>query len=160
MSRFCLITFVLFCFFQIDVSIAESGVLLTSKGLYVNEDKRDNYWVKYRQMHQQYPKKELSLKKEACVTVMFTIGKDGNVYDPSVVAIYPESNGRFEKTSIRAIKRSKYKPSSMNVERAPIITTHTFNFVVAEGTKKVYRERLDELQKAFDAVCKVDFVLK
>ncbi len=148
------------CLFLVEVSSAENGIVKTSRGLYVNDENRDRYWVKSRRLYHEYPDKEQRLKKSACVTVKFTIREDGNVYDPSVVAIYPEANGRFENASIRAIKKSKYKPSKMNPEKLPIITTHTFNFIIAEGTKKAHRAKLAVLEKEFDAVCKVDFVLK
>lgn len=162
MNRNNLISAVLIAFSSLisgDVYSVE-GEVQTSKHLYVNEDSRDKYWLKLRELDPKYPALELKLKKSACVTVMFTIDKKGNVLKPSVAAIFPEENAHFENISVRTMKKFKYKPSDTNVERKEIITTHTFNFVIAEGTKRAYEKIWAELEQDFEDVCRVEFTLK
>lgn len=162
MNRNNLILVVLIAFSSLiscELYSADGEVQVGNK-LYVNEDSLDRYWLKSREADPKYPKKESWLKKSACVTIMFTIREDGNVYKSKVVAVYPEKNAHFEKSALKVMKRFWYKPSTTNVDRKEVITTHTFNFIISEGTKRQFRKNWAELEKKFEYVCHVEFEIK
>lgn len=153
--KYIITVFIAFVLFSEKSMSEEVGVMVGDK-VYVNIENRDKYWATYRRMMPVYPPTEQKRKQSACVAVMFTIGKDGNVYDPSVVGIYPGRHGRFENESIKTIKRFKFKPSKINPHRQEVVTTHTFTFIIEEGTKRMQEKRWAELEPKFSAACNID----
>lgn len=136
------------------------GIELNDK-IYVNESNRDYYWKKYRGLEAEYPKIELRFKKSACVTVMFTITKEGRVYNPSVVSIYPEDNGRFRKSALRAIKKYRFKPSDINADKKSIVTTQVFRYIASDQpTDRSHTKMAADLEKEFESACEVVFEKK
>lgn len=134
--------------------IFDSERINTDGKLFVNGENKVGYWKSHRRPQTVYPEKEYMLKKSACVTVLFTVGSDGNVYDPEIVRNYPDDRWRFNKSAIKTIKKFKFKPSDANAQRTPIRTTHTFNFIIAEG--KAYQKASAELERQFEVGCYID----
>lgn len=78
-----------------------------------------------RKVNPKYPRRAKMRRQEGYVQLSFYISKDGVVSNVSVVASKPK--GSFEKASVKAIKRWKFKPSK-EAKNATI----TFNFRLAK----------------------------
>ncbi len=59
-----------------------------------------------------YPRNALSKGVSGWATVAFTIDEYGSVVDPYIVAAEPQ--GYFERSSLKAIKKFRYKPKVIN----------------------------------------------
>ena len=71
----------------------------------------------------QYPAGAANRGIEGYVTLSFTIDENGMVQNPSIIDAEPE--GVFEKASLKAIKRFKFKPAMMSGSPQP---THNVQY--------------------------------
>ncbi|WP_164503601.1 energy transducer TonB [Pleionea sediminis] len=80
-------------------------------------------------------------KIDGCVKVSYIIDSDGNVVNPEVEWIYPQSK-RFSKSAIQAIKKWKFKPTSFNKSRKAVHSETVFSVSMFSSYKK---EEVDKL---------------
>ncbi len=156
MNRIALMLF-LSMFPLYGVSSAPVGLEMGG-ALYINSDYRERYWLNHRAPEPEYPEKEMRAKQSACVTVMFRIGSNGKVYDRSVVRNYPDDNGHFHNSAMRAIRKFRFKPSGENKERREVITTHMFKYLASDKpTKKAHEAMAVNMENEFQQACEVVF---
>lgn len=82
-----------------------------------------------RRVNPRYPRKAKMRRQEGFVQLAFKIDAKGFVKDVKVVDSNPK--GLFERASIKAIKRWRFKPSKDDVEGSFKNATITFNFRLA-----------------------------
>ncbi|RXJ87507.1 energy transducer TonB [Arcobacter sp. CECT 8985] len=82
-----------------------------------------------RRVNPRYPRKAKIRREEGFVQLAFKIDSEGYVSDVKVVASKPK--GLFERASIRAIKRWRFKPSKNSNSGEFKNATITFNFRLA-----------------------------
>lgn len=85
-----------------------------------------SYWVNELKVPPKYPNVALAGGTEGCAKIGFTITPEGIIADPFVMKSIPK--GAFEKTSIEAALKFKYKPSETNKNRVPVISSNTFTY--------------------------------
>ncbi len=143
--------------FSLRLISQEFGVKVNGE-FYVNPDYRLLFWENVRSLEPDYPRPEYLRKKSACVTVLYKIRKNGKVENPSVVKIYPEENGRFRKSALRAIRKFKFKPSKYNPDRKEIYSVHMFKYMISDvPTDKMHDMLALKLEREFNKSCSVTF---
>lgn len=78
-----------------------------------------------------YPRKAWNKRIEGFAEVEFTVSEKGKVIDPVVVRADPP--GYFEKTSLRVIRKFKYKPKMVNGKAVAVDgVRHVFRFTMPD----------------------------
>ena len=107
------------CLLSAFGAIAEDEVPLTSSP-------EQGLWVRDLAFPPEYPRQAYKKGVTGFVNVMFTINSKGRVRDIEVIESEPP--GVFDKSTFRALKRFRYKPTEINSERQPDRVEFTMHF--------------------------------
>lgn len=90
-----------------------------------------SYWESVSKVPPTYPSNALMSGIEGCAKIGFTITPDGTIADPFVIKSFPVQV--FDRVSIEAALKFKFKPSSSNASLEPVISSNTFTFGQSDG---------------------------
>lgn len=142
-----LVFFTILCFFSsLSVESADSVLKPKIEVELVNLSKlglvESNYWLPIQSTISQPDKPRLSAEKLGldftfCVSIDFTIDRNGYVSQWNVVGMYPRG---FEKEILRGYFNNlldwRFEPSSKNIKRYEVISNRIFIFNPKKGREK------------------------
>jgi TonB family protein len=107
------------------------------------DDQLDAYWIIDKKVAPVYPERALIKETSGCAAVGFIIEADGRTSNHKVLAHSP--NNVFDRTSIRAARQFRYKPSAQNPDKVTALTLNSFTFQVSGTGRKFDSDQQKEL---------------
>ena len=89
-------------------------------------DTEQTYWVSGRTVPPSYPPKARKNRVTGHVKIMFTVTTKGRASGMQTVESKPP--GVFDKATLKALRKFRYKPTEQNSERKPARSKITMNY--------------------------------
>ncbi|MFK7954534.1 MAG: TonB family protein [Lysobacterales bacterium] len=109
-------------FLSVSFSVTAGEAPLELKGF-------EGYWEWSRNDPPQYPRKAYRSGITGHVSVFYTINSKGRIEDVKIVESQPE--GVFDKATLKALKKVRFRPSKSNQNRQPVRVPFTMKFRVS-----------------------------
>ena len=84
------------------------------------------YWEWSRNDPPEYPKGAIRSRTTGFVSVVYTINSKGRIQDIEIMESEPE--GVFDKATLRALRKVRFRPTDSNQKRQPVRVPFTMKF--------------------------------